>query len=119
MKSALCYLREYDLIKSKKLRFLPFHLDFYFQHKNDMKATGPYQSVKWISSSSDGFLRVNNCAKDVFAQIADKKCNMISIFGLARQGKSFLMNCLANEDSIFTVSDKMDPVMLRFTFKNN
>ena len=78
-----------------------------------------YKSVKWISSSSDGVLRLNEDAKDAFAEITEKKCNMISIFGLARQGKSFLMNCLANEDSIFTVSDKMDPVMLRFTFKNN
>jgi hypothetical protein len=33
---------------------------------------------------------------------------LISIFGRARQGKSFLMNCLAGETEIFRISNEKD-----------
>ena len=34
----------------------------------------------------------------ILKQVADDSINLISIFGAARQGKSFLMNVLANKE---------------------
>ena len=45
---------------------------------------------------------------NVVANVKTKKINLISIFGRARQGKSFLMNCLSGEKELFTVSNKKD-----------
>src|SRR5690348_293849 len=36
-------------------------------------------------------------------------CNLISIFGGARQGKSFLMNCLSGTTGLFTISNLSTP----------
>jgi hypothetical protein len=33
-------------------------------------------------------------------------CGLVSIFGKARQGKSFLMNCLASHEGLFEISNK-------------
>jgi hypothetical protein len=35
--------------------------------------------------------------------------NLISIFGAARQGKSFMMNLLANQQDLFRISNEKDP----------
>ncbi|KAF0682979.1 Aste57867_24932 [Aphanomyces stellatus] len=35
--------------------------------------------------------------------------NLISIFGAARQGKSFLMNLLANQQDLFRISNEKEP----------
>lgn len=47
---------------------------------------------------------------DVFRQIGKSECNIISIFGRARQGKSFLMNCLSGETDIFRISNEKESV---------
>lgn len=36
-------------------------------------------------------------------------CNLISIFGAARQGKSFLMNCLSGTTGLFNISNLSTP----------
>lgn len=56
------------------------------------------RSLKWISvkrakgkGTSDEIV-VNGDVKDeVFGPCAKNKCNLVSIFGAARQGKSFMM----------------------------
>ncbi len=45
----------------------------------------------------------------IFSKVQNEHCNIISIFGRARQGKSFLMNCISGERAIFTVSNEKDP----------
>lgn len=72
--------------------------------------TGKFISVKWISSKSDSTSRnlqvhpITTCLSTVLSN----NINIISIFGRARQGKSFLMNCLAGEREIFTISNKKE-----------
>lgn len=46
--------------------------------------------------------------RQVFRPIGREKCNLISVFGAARQGKSFLMNCLAGETSLFEISNQRE-----------
>ena len=43
------------------------------------------------------------------AAVARDPCNVISIFGAARQGKSFLMNCLSGVTGLFTISNLSTP----------
>ena len=67
-------------------------------------------SQKWIEPGANGLkdhLRVSDC--EVFRDIGSAYCNLISIFGRARQGKSFLMNYLAGESDIFKISNSKDP----------
>lgn len=45
---------------------------------------------------------------EIVATVKSSQINIISIFGRARQGKSFLMNCLSGERELFTVSNKKD-----------
>lgn len=45
----------------------------------------------------------------MFEKVYQNQVNIISIFGKAREGKSFLMNCLAGESNIFKISNKKDP----------
>jgi Guanylate-binding protein, N-terminal domain len=44
----------------------------------------------------------------VFRTLDSSPLNIISIFGRARQGKSFLMNCLAGEEQIFKISNEKE-----------
>eukprot|EP00600_Ochromonadales_sp_CCMP1393_P003235 CAMPEP_0174989904 /NCGR_PEP_ID=MMETSP0004_2-20121128/20999_1 /TAXON_ID=420556 /ORGANISM="Ochromonas sp., Strain CCMP1393" /LENGTH=1166 /DNA_ID=CAMNT_0016243401 /DNA_START=22 /DNA_END=3525 /DNA_ORIENTATION=- len=71
-----------------------------------------YQSFKWISSGEQKgskALEVNEAVQhSVFKSVARSPCNLISIFGRARQGKSFLMNCLAGEKEIFRISNEKE-----------
>lgn len=74
-----------------------------------------YFSHKWIESAPTGTgqssLVVNSQGLDsVFTGVGSSPCNLISIFGRARQGKSFLMNCLSGEQSIFRVSNEKESV---------
>lgn len=71
-------------------------------------------SMKWVSvqhkSGGGGGgasqLVVNpQVAKEVFRPAGRNCCNLISVFGAARQGKSFLMNCLAGETELFKISN--------------
>ena len=74
-------------------------------------------SIKWISKSDrDGLIKINHDAAQTFSMVQNKPCNLITIFGLARQGKSFLMNCLSGNDSTFAVSDSMEPVIITKSF---
>lgn len=42
-------------------------------------------------------------------EVAEKITNLICIFGKARQGKSTLMNVLAQRDGVFAISNKSAP----------
>eukprot|EP01032_Pedospumella_encystans_P021514 gene21514-24401_t len=62
---------------------------------------------KWINSGEGKALVVHK-VPSIFSQVAKNPCNLISIFGRARQGKSFLMNCLAGEREIFKISNEKE-----------
>eukprot|EP01035_Chromulina_nebulosa_P018697 gene18697-24454_t len=74
------------------------------------------QSYKWISSDDTNSNSSSNQSKQlvvhdirqVFPNISNQQINLISIFGRARQGKSFLMNCLAGEKEIFRISNEKE-----------
>ena len=42
-------------------------------------------------------------------QSEDKPLCLVSIFGAARQGKSFLMNNLAQQEGLFNISNSREP----------
>ena len=69
-------------------------------------------SVKWISASQTPrgpVLQVDDTVdKSIFRPLGDKPVNLISIFGAARQGKSFLMNCLAKKSDLFRISNERE-----------
>jgi hypothetical protein len=69
--------------------------------------TNRFTSHKWVQFKEDRGLVVEdvNC---VFSLVRNDFTNLISIFGRARQGKSFLMNCLAGEREIFKVSNEKE-----------
>ena len=70
------------------------------------------ESLKWISvktSAHKSELQVNQKVKlEVFKGYEEDCFNLISIFGAARQGKSFLMNCLAGQGGLFRISNQRD-----------
>eukprot|EP00598_Pedospumella_elongata_P005035 CAMPEP_0184969916 /NCGR_PEP_ID=MMETSP1098-20130426/2520_1 /TAXON_ID=89044 /ORGANISM="Spumella elongata, Strain CCAP 955/1" /LENGTH=921 /DNA_ID=CAMNT_0027491751 /DNA_START=9 /DNA_END=2774 /DNA_ORIENTATION=+ len=66
-----------------------------------------FRSHKWISSGEGKALVVHK-VPSIFSPVAKNPCNLISIFGRARQGKSFLMNCLAGEREIFKISNEKE-----------
>ncbi len=69
-------------------------------------------SVHWLGVETDEKeVRVvcdPKAAKEVLCKV-EGPLNLISIFGAARQGKSFLMNTLAGEDRLFRISSSQDP----------
>ena len=65
------------------------------------------QSYKWISADETGGLVVHDVSA-VFNPVKKNLVNLVSIFGRARQGKSFLMNCLAGEREVFKISNEKD-----------
>jgi molybdopterin converting factor small subunit len=72
-----------------------------------------YNSYKWISTNSvtgsGRQLIVNqDAASRVFSQLRGQDINFVCVFGRARQGKSFLMNCLSGEQELFRVSNEKD-----------
>eukprot|EP01040_Poterioochromonas_malhamensis_P022518 gene22518-27417_t len=67
---------------------------------------GSYSSFKWITSE-DSVLRAHDVRR-VLQPVWSHPTNLISIFGRARQGKSFLMNCLAGETDIFRISNEKE-----------
>jgi hypothetical protein len=69
-------------------------------------------SQKWISSTADEEVKrdsegrlILHDVRNLFQPVWNKDSNLISVFGRARQGKSFLMNCLAGEENVFKVSN--------------
>jgi hypothetical protein len=70
-----------------------------------------FKSYKWITNTeakgSSKSIQVHNVSQ-AFGPVAKSPCNIISIFGRARQGKSFLMNCLAGERDIFRISNEKE-----------
>ena len=75
-------------------------------------SAGNLSSAKWITLGKDKkqhqCLNVNpNVRKDVLT--SKDPCNLISIFGGARQGKSFLMNCLVGQTDVFRISNQKEP----------
>ena len=69
-------------------------------------------SVKWISASQSSrgpTLHVDESVdRSIFRPLGDKLVGLISIFGAARQGKSFLMNCLAKKSDLFRISNEKE-----------
>jgi hypothetical protein len=41
--------------------------------------------------------------------VGEVPCNLVSIFGAARQGKSFMMNMLSGQEDLFRVSNRSVP----------
>ena len=66
--------------------------------------------VKWVSANEDKNGKRTLVVHDIQSHMRDAKSqlNIISIFGKAREGKSFLMNCLAGESNIFRVSNESE-----------
>jgi hypothetical protein len=62
------------------------------------------RSSSSASAAEDGRLVLHDI-KPLFQPVWNTRTNLISIFGRARQGKSFLMNCLSGESSLFKVSN--------------
>jgi hypothetical protein len=64
------------------------------------------------AASSQSTIVVNEQVKQLVfgdSAAAREPCNLISIFGGARQGKSFLMNCLSGTTGLFTISNLSTP----------
>ena len=70
----------------------------------------PFQisSHKWITheTTSEGRVLKAHDMDHVLWTLNSTPLNLISIFGRAREGKSFLMNCLAGENPIFPITDQ-------------
>ena len=69
-----------------------------------------FRSQKWLTSNETpgGRNLVLHDVSQALAPVLDSPTAIISIFGRARQGKSFLMNMLAGEREIFAISNKKD-----------
>ncbi|CAI5746190.1 unnamed protein product [Peronospora destructor] len=73
------------------------------------------KAVKWLGMSkhaagkSDQMFISNEAAEHVLEPLGETLINLISIFGAARQGKSFLMNLLADQQDLFKISNLREP----------
>ncbi|KAH7481889.1 hypothetical protein KRP22_011148 [Phytophthora ramorum] len=73
------------------------------------------KAVKWLGMSkhaagkSDQMFISAEAASHVLQPLGDTPINLISIFGAARQGKSFLMNLLADQQDLFKISNLREP----------
>ena len=54
-------------------------------------------------------LKVNPKATKFLKSLGDQPLHLVSVFGAARQGKSFLMNALSGMPSVFKVSNALEP----------
>ena len=77
-----------------------------------------FSSHKWISATTNGKLVVEDPV-DAISCVGDSPVGLISIFGRARQGKSFLMNCLSGEQEVFRVSNEKESVSLIITLSSD
>ena len=83
-----------------------------------------FTSYKWISASGSKKnhqeLVLGDEAHQAFSNLGTRsQCNIISIFGRARQGKSFMMNCLSGESEIFRVSNEKESVSIKLLYYTN
>ena len=71
-------------------------------------------AVSWINIDQTGTMSVNaRAATTVLEPLGDADpVNLVAIFGAARQGKSFLMNCLMGRESCFRISNARVPMPL-------
>jgi hypothetical protein len=69
------------------------------------------RAVQWLKMShGDSSLQVVEEANHgILRRLGHAQCNLISIFGAARQGKSFLMNTLAGQEDMFRISNAREP----------
>lgn len=74
------------------------------------------QAVKWLGMKKDEAKDRNDrmfvnaeASRGVLEPLEDERVNLISIFGAARQGKSFLMNLLADQQDLFKISNLREP----------
>ena len=65
-------------------------------------------STSWLSMKKDD-LQVNPKATKFLSSLGDQPLHLVSVFGAARQGKSFLMNALSGMDGVFKVSNALEP----------
>lgn len=68
--------------------------------------------MKWITAQQTArgpTLSVEKrVSREIFEPCGRSTIGLISIFGAARQGKSFLMNCLAGETDLFRISNERE-----------
>ncbi|CEG49755.1 guanylate-binding protein [Plasmopara halstedii] len=73
------------------------------------------KAVKWLgmganrAGKSDQMFISSEASSQVLQPLGDTTINLISIFGAARQGKSFLMNLLADQQDLFKISNLREP----------
>ncbi|KAI9907421.1 hypothetical protein PsorP6_004597 [Peronosclerospora sorghi] len=73
------------------------------------------KAVKWLkmgkqdAGKSDQMSIGTEAAEQVLQPLGETPINLISIFGAARQGKSFLMNLLADQQDLFKISNLREP----------
>lgn len=60
-------------------------------------------------NNNDRMFVSQEAATEVLQPLGDQQINLISIFGAARQGKSFLMNLLADQQDLFKISNLREP----------
>lgn len=62
----------------------------------------------WMTMEDGRLIKMKDLTKEVWFNVSESPVGLVAIFGKARQGKSFLMNCLAGEKS-FKISNRKDP----------
>ncbi|POM63551.1 Guanylate-binding protein [Phytophthora palmivora] len=72
------------------------------------------KAVKWLgmkhaAGKSDQMFISSEASTQVLEPLGNTPINLISIFGAARQGKSFLMNLLADQQDLFKISNLREP----------
>ncbi|CAH0513941.1 unnamed protein product [Peronospora belbahrii] len=74
------------------------------------------KAVKWLgmkkhttTGTSDEMFMNTEATKQVLEPLNETLINLVSIFGAARQGKSFLMNLLADQQDLFKISNLREP----------
>ncbi|KAG2527593.1 hypothetical protein BBO99_00003804 [Phytophthora kernoviae] len=104
--------------KTKARTLHPLNTDLYlilFPPLSNSLTSLQYQAVKWLgmgrdaAGGSDQMFIGAEASTQVLQPMGDTPVNLISIFGAARQGKSFLMNLLADQQDLFKISNLREP----------
>jgi hypothetical protein len=96
---------------------IAFEMDLLVQRMEDSTAGGA--SIKWLQIDEKqrrprlmqhlGGQQSELLLNSLHRHYNRSACNLLSIFGKARQGKSFLMNMLADCEGLFEISNKAKP----------